>query len=97
LRQCITKGAFAELRAVCVKQGSPLTGDFLDLEREIDSFAGQYADRLSLSVGARDYPIGKARRSVGQLALIEGKATALRARLFWLDVAGQGRTRWHSW
>jgi hypothetical protein len=48
LRQCITKGAFAELRAVCVKQGSPLTGDFLDLEREIDSFAGQYADRLSL-------------------------------------------------
>jgi hypothetical protein len=39
VRQCITKGAFAELRAACVRQGSPLTGEFLDLEREIDSFA----------------------------------------------------------
>jgi hypothetical protein len=69
LRQCITKGAFAELRAVCVKQGSPLTGDFLDLEREIDSFAGQVRTD-SLSVGARDYPIGKARRS-GRTAYLD--------------------------
>ena len=38
VRQCITKGAFAELRAACVRQGGPLTGEFLDLEREIDSF-----------------------------------------------------------
>jgi hypothetical protein len=38
VRQCFTKGAFAELRAACVQQGGPLTGEFLDLEREIDSF-----------------------------------------------------------
>jgi hypothetical protein len=42
VRQCITKGAFAELRAACVTQGGPLTGEFLDLEREIDSFASQW-------------------------------------------------------
>jgi hypothetical protein len=39
VRQCITKGAFAELRAACVRRGGDLTGAFLDLEREIDSFA----------------------------------------------------------
>ena len=63
VRQCITKGAFAELRAACVRQGGPLTSEFLDLEREIDSFASPqlYADLL-----------GK------QLALIEAKAAALR-------------------
>ena len=44
VRQCITKGAFAELRAACVRQGGPLTGEFLDLEREIDSFARQCED-----------------------------------------------------
>jgi hypothetical protein len=45
VRQCITKGAFAELRAACVRHGGPLTGDFLDLEREIDTFAQQYEPR----------------------------------------------------
>ena len=39
IRNCITKGAFAELRAACVRRGGDLTGDFLDLEREIDDFA----------------------------------------------------------
>jgi hypothetical protein len=46
VRNCITKGAFAELRTACVRQGSPLTGKFLDLEMEIDNFAlqcGTYA------------------------------------------------------
>jgi hypothetical protein len=81
-------GAFAELRGVCVKQGSPLTRDFLDLEREIDSFAGQYADRLSLrgrrtdslSVGAYDYPIGKARRPGRTAYLDRREGTALREK-----------------
>ena len=44
VRQCITKGAFAELRAACLRQGSPLTWDFLDLEREIWPAAG-FVDR----------------------------------------------------
>jgi hypothetical protein len=39
VRHCITKGAFAELRAACVRQGGPLTGEFLYLEGEIDNFA----------------------------------------------------------
>ena len=61
VRQCITKGAFAELRAACVRQGGPLTGDFLDLEREIDSFAGQYEDKPRQRWAAD--PKGQARRS----------------------------------
>ena len=44
---CITKGAFAELRGACVRRGSPLTGEFLDLECEIDNFALQYEDQPS--------------------------------------------------
>jgi hypothetical protein len=47
VRQCITKGAFGELRAACVKQGDPLTGEFLDLEGEIDNFAAQWEKNLS--------------------------------------------------
>ncbi len=64
VRQCITKGAFAELRAACVRQGGPLTSEFLDLEREIDSFASPqpYAD------------LGE------QLTLIEKMATKLRQK-----------------
>ena len=46
VRQCITKGAFAELRAACVRQGGSLTGEFIDLEREIDSFAMQWVDTI---------------------------------------------------
>jgi hypothetical protein len=57
--QCITKGAFAELRAACVRQGS-LTSEFLDLEREIDSFAlpqlyadlGEQLDRIETMAAA---------------------------------------------
>ncbi len=47
IRDCITKGAFAELRGACVRQGSPLTGEFLDLEREIDNFASQCMDEMT--------------------------------------------------
>jgi hypothetical protein len=47
VRQCITKGAFGELRGACVRQRSPLTGEFLGLEMEIDNFALQYEDRLT--------------------------------------------------
>ena len=49
VRRCITKGAFTELRAACVRQGGPLTGEFLDLEREIDSFAGQNNTQVGLA------------------------------------------------
>ena len=79
VRQCITKGAFAELRAACVRQGSPLTSYFLDLEREIDSFAGQCEERTSttLSVTIR---MGKHAGLGEQLALIETKAAALREK-----------------
>jgi hypothetical protein len=70
IRQCITKGAFSELRAACVRQGGPLTGKFLDLEREIDSFAAPYEDRLR-HAGLRE-----------QLASIETMATVLRQKAF---------------
>jgi hypothetical protein len=45
VRNSITRGAFAELRAACIRLGSPLTGDFLDLEREIENFAMQWRDK----------------------------------------------------
>ena len=78
VRQCITKGAFAELRAACVRQGGSLTGEFLDLEREIDSFAMQGVDTIVnagvLSRGGKHAGLGE------QLALIETKARALRVK-----------------
>jgi hypothetical protein len=81
VRQCITKGAFGELRAACVRQGGGLTGEFLDLEREIDSFASQYEDRPTVT---QDVTIrmGKLAGLDEQLASIERKALALREKAF---------------
>jgi hypothetical protein len=77
VRQCITKGAFAELREACVRRGGPLTGEFLDLEREIDSFASQSGDYLAVNPTMRKEMYVAL---VEQLALIETKATALRQK-----------------
>jgi hypothetical protein len=78
VRTCITKGAFAELRTACVRQGSPLTAEFLDLEREIDSFALQSGERLTdASLPIR---VGKHAGLGEQLAVIEAKATGLRKK-----------------
>ena len=81
VRRCITKGAFAELRAACVRQGGPLTREFLDLEREIDSFALQYVDRPSLT----QHVLRRLGIHAGlgdQLASIEAKAGELRKKAF---------------
>ena len=77
-RQCITKGAFAELRAACVRRGGDLTGDFLDLEREIDSFAMQWEDKI-VTAGFL-VRMGKHAGLDEQLARIEKNAAALRER-----------------
>jgi hypothetical protein len=77
VRQCITKGAFAELRAACVRQGGPLTGEFLDLEREIDSFASQCKDWTVTGAVTSMVRKGINARLGEQLALIEAAATAL--------------------
>ena len=77
-RQCITKGAFAELRAACVRQGGPLTGEFLDLEREIDNFASQWRDApYTTEMKLRK---GKHAGLGEQLDRIETKAAALRQK-----------------
>jgi hypothetical protein len=78
VRQCITKGAFAELRAVCVRQHSLLTGEFLELEREIDSFSGQWLD--SVPHPGVTIRIGKISDLGEQLASIETKAAELRRK-----------------
>jgi hypothetical protein len=78
VRRCVTKGAFAELRAACVRQGGPLTGEFLDLEREIDNFALQWEDGQS-TYGAT-IRMGKHAGLGEKLDVIERKATALRER-----------------
>jgi hypothetical protein len=76
VRQCITKGAFAELRGACVRQRSPLTRELLNLEMEIDNYALQYEDRLTnASVIVR---LGKHAGLGKQLAAIEDKAFTLR-------------------
>jgi len=78
VRQCITKGAFAELRVACVRRGGDLTGGFLDLEREIDSFAMQWKDELiNATVPRRE---GMHAGLGDQLARIEKAATALREK-----------------
>ncbi len=80
VRQCITKGAFAELRAACVRRGGPLTGEFLDLEREIDGFAMQWEDKI-VNAGFL-VRWGKHAGLSEQFTLIEMKATALRKKAF---------------
>jgi hypothetical protein len=77
LRQCITKGAFAELRASCVRLGGLLTAEFLDLEREIDSFASQWRDLPWAGVTRRE---GLQAGLGDQLAEIEKKVAALREK-----------------
>jgi hypothetical protein len=65
IRACISKGGFEELRGACIRQGSPLTGEFLDLEREIDNFA---------------LPLWEQPPELGQLGSIEAQATKLREK-----------------
>ena len=65
IRECITKGGFDELRGGCLRLGSPLTGEFLNLEREIDNFR----------LGLWDTALG-----LKKLDAIEAKATKLRNR-----------------
>jgi hypothetical protein len=78
VRNCITKGAFAELRGACVRQRSPLTHDFLYLEGEIDNFALQYEYIISnASVLIR---VGKHPGLAEQLSVIEDQATKLREK-----------------
>jgi hypothetical protein len=71
VRSSINKGGFAELRTACVRQGSSLTGEFLDLEREIDSFASQYEQTRS------PVRLGKPAGLDDQLTSIETKAAEL--------------------
>ena len=78
VRECFTKGAFAELRAACVRRGGPLTREFLDLEREIDSFAMQREDQIITAGFLVQW--GKHAGLREQFVLIEKSATALRAK-----------------
>jgi hypothetical protein len=80
VRQCITKGAFAELRAACVRQGGDLTGEFLDLEREIDSFASRCEDPPSQGAYGVMIKEGKHAGLNEQLASIQRNAGALRQK-----------------
>jgi hypothetical protein len=83
VRTCITKGAFAELRAAFVRLGSPLIGEFLDLEREIDSFASQWEDTGAFNLAQPPaIRVGKHAGLGEQLALIEAKAVGLRKKAF---------------
>jgi hypothetical protein len=69
------------LRAACIRRGGDLTGEFLDLEREIDSFASQYEDRPTVTQGVT-IRMGKLAGLDEQLASIERKANALREKAF---------------
>jgi hypothetical protein len=80
VRQCITKGAFAELRSACVKMRSPLTGEFLYLEGEIDRFAAQWAYQAFSGAVTSMVRKGKLAGLGDQLAVIEAKAVELREK-----------------
>jgi hypothetical protein len=80
VRQCITKGAFAELRGACVRQGGPLTGEFLYLEGEINNFAMQVGTYAFSGASAMPVPKGKHAGLSEHLDLIEAKAKELRAK-----------------
>jgi hypothetical protein len=56
-----------------------LTGDFLDLECEIDNFALQCEDRYSSTAGLM-IRVAKVEGLIEQFDLIEAKATALREK-----------------
>jgi hypothetical protein len=58
-----------------------LTGEFLDLQREIDSFAAQWEDRPSPTLGVM-FRVGKQAGLGDQLALIETMAATLRKKAF---------------
>lgn len=78
VRNSVTRGAFAELRAASVGQGSRLTGEFLDLEREIENLAMQWVD-IKTTEGA----VIRQGMHAGlgeQLEVIEAKATKLRQK-----------------
>jgi hypothetical protein len=78
VRTRITKSGFAELRAACVRLGSPLTGELLDLEREIDNFASQCEETGPFTVGQpAAIRVGKNAGLVKQLTSIKAKATVL--------------------
>ena len=79
VRQSITKGAFPELRAACIRLGGPLTADFLDLEREIDSFAGQWKE-VSRGEKSITVPEGRHEGLGDQLTVIENRARELRRK-----------------
>jgi hypothetical protein len=80
VRRCITKGAFAELRGACIRQGGPLTGEFLYLEGEIDNFALQVGTYAFSGAAAMPVPKGKHASLSEQLTVIEAKATELRVK-----------------
>lgn len=80
VRRCITKGAFAELRGACVKMPSPLTGEFLYLEGEINNFALQVGTYAFSGAAAMPVPKAKHAGLGDQLAVIEAKATELCAK-----------------
>jgi hypothetical protein len=80
VRQCITKGGFAELRGACVRQGGPLTGEFLYLEGEIDSFTSQWAYQAFSGAVTSMVRKGKLAGLGEQLAVVEAKATELREK-----------------
>jgi hypothetical protein len=80
VRQCLTKGAFAELRGACVRQRSPLTGEFLYLEGEIDNFASQWT-MVMTPLMQQPIKTGKHAGLGEQLDVIEAKAFALREKV----------------
>jgi hypothetical protein len=76
VRQCITKGAFAELRGACITRGGPWTREFLYLEGEIDNFAAQWEE--GQSTYGMVIRLGKHAGLGEQLDAIEDKAFTLR-------------------
>jgi hypothetical protein len=83
VRQHIKRAGFAELRSALVRFGGALTTQFLQLDKEIEDFAGQWRPRTPrVSAGLIGSlvppPLGFSDGLEEQLTSIEQQATALR-------------------
>jgi hypothetical protein len=81
IRQRVKRVGFAELRSALVRFGGPLTAQFLQLDTEIEVFAGQWMPQSHSGPGGTVVPVPPLGVNAGlqeQLDRIEQQAIALR-------------------
>jgi hypothetical protein len=78
VRQRVKRAGFTELRNAFLRFGGPLTAQFLQLDKEIEDFAGQSMTAFNPASGFPMQPIGVNAGLREQLNRIEQQAIELR-------------------